>query len=145
MTGRMYAWAWVLASCILLAACGREPDEAALREALASLENAVERRDASAVEATLASDFIGPDGLDRDGARRLAALMFLRHREVAVRPGPLDVAMGDGHATVDFSAVVTGGVGRALPDTARIYAVRSAWRVEDGHWRLVSLEWSPGV
>lgn len=145
MAEGLRAWILMVASCLVLAACMREPDEAALREAVASLEAAVERRDASAVEDALASDFIGPDGMDRDGARRLAALVFLRHREVGVRPGPLDVAMGGGHATVDFSAVVTGGAGRALPDAARIYAVRTAWRVEDGQWRLVSAEWSPGV
>lgn len=145
MVKRLRAWLLLALSCLVLVACTREPDEAALREAVASLESAIETRDASAMEDVLASDFIGPDGLDRDGARRLAALMFLRHREVGIRPGPLDVAMGDGHATFDFSAVVTGGAGRALPDAARIYAVRTAWRVEGGEWRLVSAEWTPGV
>lgn len=146
MSNHLRGWLLVaLALCLALAGCAREPDEAALREAVSSLETAIEQRDASAVEDALTPDFIGPDGLDRDGARRLAALVFLRHREVAVRPGPLTVEMGDGHARVDFSAVVTGGAGRALPEAARIYGVRTAWRVEDGEWRLVSAEWSPGV
>ena len=32
--------------------------------------------------ALLADDFIGPDGLDREGARRLAQALFLRYRDV---------------------------------------------------------------
>ena len=41
--------------------------------------SSIERRDGSALQESLADDFIGPDGLDRDGARRTAQLMFLRY------------------------------------------------------------------
>ena len=143
MANKPRAWR-VLLTGLLLAGCTSEPGEAELRDAVGGLRTAIEQRDASAVEDALAEDFIGPDGLDRDGARRMAAVMFLRHRETGVRPGPLEVAMGDGYATVDFTAVVTGGAGRALPDAASIYNVSTAWRVEEGEWRLVSAEWTPG-
>lgn len=128
---------------LLLAACSRTPPEQALRETMQPLQLAMEQRDASQVEDFLADDFVGPGGMDRDGARRLAALTFLRHRDVGVTLGPLDVSVLQEHATVRFTAALTGGSGRVLPDAARLYQVETGWRLEDGDWRLTSARWTP--
>jgi len=128
---------------LLLAACSRTPPEQALRDTMQSVQLAMEQRDASQVEDHLADDFVGPGGMDRDGARRLAALTFLRHRDVGVTLGPLDVSVLQEHATVRFTAGLTGGSGRALPDAARLYRVETGWRLEDGDWRLTSARWTP--
>lgn len=127
---------------LLLAACSRPPEQA-LRDTMQSLQLAMEQRDASQVEDYLADDFVGPGGMDRDGARRLAALTFLRHRDVGVTLGPLDVSVLQEHATVRFTAALTGGSGRALPDAARLYQVETGWRLEGGDWRLTSARWTP--
>lgn len=128
---------------LLLAACSRPPPEQALRDTMQSLQLTMEQRDASQVENYLADDFVGPGGMDRDGARRLAALTFLRHRDVGVTLGPLDVSVLQEHATVRFTAALTGGSGRALPDAARLYQVETGWRLEGGDWRLTSARWTP--
>ena len=70
-------------AAMLLAACARTPPEAALRATIGELQAAVERHDGSALQETIADDFVGPGGLDRDGARRTAQAMFLRYRDVA--------------------------------------------------------------
>lgn len=127
----------------LLVGCSRPPPEQALRETMQSIQFAIEQRDASQVEDHLADDFVGPRGMDRDGARRLAALTFLRHRDVGVTLGPLDVSVLREHATVRFDAALTGGSGRALPDAARLYDVETGWRLVDGDWRLTSARWTP--
>ncbi|MGQ4659293.1 nuclear transport factor 2 family protein [Lysobacter sp. F6437] len=139
----MVRWALVLAAACLLAGCARTPPEQALRETMQALRGAVEQRDASAVADHLADDFVGPDGMDRDGARRLAAVAFLRHRDVGVTLGPVDVSVKQDHATVHFTAVLTGGSGRALPDAARLYDVETGWRLEEGDWHLTSARWTP--
>lgn len=91
----------------------------------------------------MASDFIGNDGIDRDAARRLATLYFMRDRDIGVTLGPLDITLqGDDRARVDSTAALTGGSGRWLPDSGGLYDVRSGWRLENGAWRLTSLEWS---
>ena len=108
-----------------------------------ALQEAVEQRDASAVEDHLADDFVGPRGMDRDGASRLAALTFLRHRDVGVTVGPIDVSVKQDHATVRFTAALTGGSGRALPDAAQLYEVETGWRLEEDDWRLTSARWTP--
>lgn len=101
----------------------------------------MEARDASALQARLAEDFIGPEGMDREGARRLAQVFFLRTREVGATLGPLDVALQGDSATVRFTAALTGGSGALLPASAQVYQVTSGWRMRGGEWELVSLDW----
>ncbi len=127
---------------IALGACSRATPEARLRQAVEALGDAVEARDAEAIEDRLAEDFIGPDAMDRDAARRMAALMFLRYRDVGVTLGPARTEISGSHATVRFEALLTGGGGQLLPDSARAYQVESGWRLEDGEWRLTSVDWS---
>lgn len=127
----------------LLLACTRMPPEQQLRETVAMLQTALDAGDADPVSDRLAEDFIGPDGLDRDGVARLMGLSFRRYRDVGVRLGPLDVEMQDRHARVRFTAAVSGGSGRLLPESARVYQVDTGWRLEDGEWLLTSADWHP--
>ena len=138
--------ALIVAALLLLAACRPDPPEAALRAAVAELEAAIEARDAGDIEAMLAGDFVGPDGMDRAAARRLAQLVLLRNPDVAVVLGPLDIVLrgdqaGPTHATVAFTAALAGGRGRWLPESGSVYRVETGWRREGGDWRLASARW----
>lgn len=134
--------AWLLAA--LLLGCTRPPPEAAVRAQLQVLEQAIAARDAGALREVLAPDFVGNDGLDRDGARRLAAGLFLRHRAVRARLGPVEVQVhGPAAATTRFTVVLTGGNGGLLPDTGQAYRVEAGWRQQGGEWRLRSAVWEP--
>lgn len=138
---------WRIAAVLLLvaamAACARPQPEEALRQALDGIQVAIEARDAGELSEHLSDDFIGPGGLDRDGVRRLAALHFMRHGDVGVLPGPLDIELQDDHARVRFSAVLSGGSGRLLPDSAAAWQVDTGWRLVDGEWRMSSADWAP--
>jgi hypothetical protein len=132
-----------MAACILLVAgCTRTPPEERLRETVGGLQAAIEKRDVSTLDELLAGDFIGPGGLDRSGARRMAQAMFLRYRDVGVSVGPLDVEVQEQHATVSFTAALTGGAGM-LPDSGQMYDVETGWRLQDGEWQLVNANWKP--
>jgi len=130
-----------LALAMLAAGCARTPPEEALRGSVAALESAIESREPGAVADVLAEDFIGPDGLDRDGARRMARLHFLRNRDVGLVIGPLDIALQDRHATVRFTAAVSGGTGAWLPERGSVYRVETGWRRQGDDWRLTSAHW----
>ena len=135
--------ALAFAGCIF--ACARTPPEQALRDTVARLQRDIAARDASALAAVLADDFVGNAGMDRQGARRLAAGTFLRYREVGAKLGPLQVEMrGDRHATVRFTAAISGGAG-LLPQDAQVYRVTTGWRLVDGDWLLTSAEWTPAL
>jgi hypothetical protein len=133
---------WVLAVVLVLAACTRAPPEERLRATVAGLEAAIEQHDTSSLQDAIASDFIGPDGLDRDGARRMAQLMFLRYRDVRVTLGPLHVELAQEHATIRCTAAITSGAG-FLPENGQVYDVETGWRLEGGEWRLVNAHWQP--
>lgn len=137
---------WLLAGCLamlMVAGCSRPTPEQALRQSISDLQAAIEARDAKALQAHLAQDFIGPEGMDREGALRLARLVFLRNRSIGATLGPLEVALQGNDATVRFTAGLTGGSGSLLPDTAQVYEVSSGWRSRDGDWELVSVDWKP--
>jgi len=126
-------------------ACTRTPPEQALRETIAQLQRDIGARDADAVTSVLADDFVGNEGMDRRAARQLAAGTFLRYREVGAKLGPLQVEMrGDRHATVRFTAAISGGAG-LMPQDAQVYQVTTGWRLVDGDWRLTSAEWTSAL
>lgn len=130
---------------LLLAACGRAPSEEQLRAQVDGLREAIIARDAAGVAGHLAEDFIGPDGMDRAQARRLAAAMFLRYPHIGLRTGPLTVELQDDgrRAVVRFTAAATGGAGGLLPESGRLRQVSTGWRVDGGEWKLASARWEP--
>ncbi len=131
-----------LVSMAGISGCRRhEPPEQRLRRDIAALQAAIEARDAGKVADFLSDDFIGTGGLDRERARRFAALHFMRNRDVGVTLGPVDVSVQGGHATARCSALLTGGSGGLLPDAGGAYRVTSGWRLEQGDWRMTSLDW----
>lgn len=144
----MAAWRTCCAGIALMllvpVGCVRTAPEQALREAMSGLQATIEQRDASGLQGLLADDFIGPEGLDRDGARGLAQGMFLRYRDIRAKIGPLDITLQDDrHASVHFDAAVSGGAGGLVPESGQLYDVETGWRVEEGKWRVVSAQWQP--
>lgn len=124
-----------------LVACTREPAEQALRRTVAEMQAAVERREAEAFLDSVAEDFAGEHGMGREELARMLRLRFLRHGEVGVTAGPLEVELTGDRARVGFNALLTGGSGRFLPEEARHYVVETGWRYEDGRWMLIFARW----
>lgn len=134
-----------LCACMLLvSACAADAPEQAVRAQVAAMQAAIDARDPGDVQALLAEDFIGNDGLDRRGARQLAAVTFLRHRDVGARLGPVEVELrGDTDAIARFSVLATGGSGALVPERGQLYQVETGWRLVDGEWKLLTARWTP--
>ena len=108
------------------------------------MQAAIDARDAGAVDDLIADDFVGNDGLDKRGARQLAAGMFLRYRDVSAKLGPATVELrGERDAVARFSVLATGGSGDFLPDMGQVYDVETGWRLVDGEWKLRNANWKP--
>lgn len=131
------------ALCVLLVGCARPDSEEQLRAQVAAIETALEARSPDALDDLLAEDFVGPEAMDRGQARRMAQLAFLRYRDVGVALGPAAVDIEGERATVKLTAMLSGGSGAVLPDSASAYAVESGWRQVGGEWQLLSVEWTP--
>ena len=131
---------------LVLAACSRIDPEQAVRAQVDALQQAIDARDAGAVEDLLAEDFIGNEEMDRRGAKQLAAAVFLRHREVAARIGPVEVELrGQDDAVARFQVLATGGSGGLLPERGQAYQVETGWRLIDGEWKLRNASWKPAL
>ena len=138
---RVLLTAWLV---LLLGACSGSDPEQQLRQQISALQEAIDRRDVGDVEALLAEDFVGNEGMDRRGARQLAAAVFLRHREVAARIGLVEVELrGQDDAVARFQVLATGGSGGLLPERGQAYQVETGWRLIDGEWKLRNASWKP--
>lgn len=126
----------------LLAACAGNDPEQALRERFDGLQQAVSERDPAAVQQFLAEDFVGNDGLDRQGVRRLMAVYALRYRDISATAGPLQMQIDGEHAKVRFTAVLAGGAGGWLPERGRVLRVETGWRRVGNDWLLTSAHWT---
>lgn len=130
----------------LLAACSKDDPVHAVRQQVAAMQAAIDARDAGAVEDLLAEDFVGNDGMDRRAIKQLAAAVFLRHRDVTAKVGPVSVELrGDSDAIARFSVLATGGSGGFLPESGQVYQAETGWRLVDGEWRLLSASWTPNL
>ncbi|WP_343230898.1 nuclear transport factor 2 family protein [Thermomonas sp.] len=117
-----------------------------MRAQVAALQAAIDARDAGEVEALLAADFVGNDGIDRRGAKQLAAAVFLRHRDVAAKVGPVSVELrGETDAIATFSVLATGSSGGLLPEQGQVYQFQTGWRLVDGEWKLLNASWTPNI
>ena len=143
---RHFSFRWLLPIVLAvaplgLASCSREPPEQVLRATIANMEAAAEAHDTDALFEPIADDFVGAEGMDKKMFRRYVTLMGMRHKQVGVQLGPLDVKMFDQRATVSFTAAITGGAG-FLPDQGQVYQIDTGWRLEGNDWKLISAKWT---
>lgn len=132
---------WMLSiGALILAACARTPDEQRLRDAVAAMEAAIESGEAGEFVDHVAEDFSGQGGqMDLRQLRAVLVAQTLRHQNISVLLGPLDIRMFGDRATVKVNLVATGG--QWLPETGRQIALESHWRFEDGEWLCFRADW----
>ena len=129
---------------LLLAGCEKPPLEEAIAGHIHDMADAVETRSARGVNRHIAEHFRldrGGHEMDREEARRMMTAIFMRHRDISVRLTNVRVEPDPGsqrQARARFNALVTGGSGGILPDTAQLYRVDTDWERIDDDWMLVS-------
>lgn len=135
-------WLSVLPAVLLLTACHRVPDEQRIREAIASMQMAVEARDTRAFMHDVSADFTGNDGqVDHDGLQNLLRVEVLRNDSVGVMLGPMDVDLQGDRATVRVTVTLTGSSGGLLLEHGSIYSITTGWKREGGGWRCINAKW----
>lgn len=136
------AAAGALLATPLLSACSRSSPEQALRDTIAAMSAAVEARDAKALFAHVADDFVRDSGgFDRRQLRALLLGLFLRNQRIHVVTNVREVQVDGDRGRVRLGLLATGGAG-LLPERGRLWDVSSAWRRDGGDWKLYNAEWS---
>jgi ketosteroid isomerase-like protein len=128
--------------CLLaLAACSRTSPEAALRENVAQIADAVRARDTSAVLKHLADDFVRDSGgVDKAEVRRMLTAAFLRNEKIALTATVREVKIDGAIATAKINVIATGGAG-LIPERADGWEFTTAWRRSSNDWKLYNAQW----
>lgn len=134
-------WAALLMMALGLAACAGDTPEARLRQRIGDMQAAVEAGRVGDFMDGVSRDFSGDGGMDRAALHNLVRARTLANARIGATTGPLDVRVDGDNAAVSFSVLLTGGSGRLLPEQARTYRVTTAWRREDGDWRVHYARW----
>ena len=128
---------------LVLAACAHTSDEQRIRNAIVTMQHAVETHDLHGFMDHVSADFIGNNGdVDRNGLANLLRIEVLRNEQIGVTLGPVDVELQDNRATVHVTATLTGGSGGLLPEHGAIYTISSGWKREGKDWRCYNASWS---
>ena len=135
--------ALLLLALAALAACARDTPETALRAQLQRMQAAATERRAGDFMEGVAADFVGNEGMDRAALHNLMRAQVLGNSTIGVTTGPVEIDMKSDRATLRFTALLTGGSGRFIPDSAQTYSITSGWRLEDGEWRIYYAQWKP--
>ncbi|KGE52438.1 hypothetical protein [Xanthomonas axonopodis] len=136
---------WVGFCMLFLLGCTRAVPERRLRATLEQMHQAIEARQIGDAMASAAEDFVGENGLDAAGLRRLMQVQMLGNQQIGVTMVPVEVALGGDTATVRFIALLTGGNGRWVPDQAQTYQVTTGWRLQGKDWQLYHAQWVPAA
>lgn len=135
---------WLLACVLALAGCAGDTPEAQLRRQFEQMQAAVEAGQPGDFIRGVSEDFVGEGGMDRAALHNLIRAQILKNARVGATTGPLKVNVDGDNAEVAFDVLLTSRSGRVLPDQAGTYEVKTAWRREDGDWRVYHAGWARG-
>ncbi len=133
----------LLVAIIQLSGCSRSSDEEQLRDAMTTMQQAIEDRKPSDFMEHIADDFSAPDGgMDRRKVHDLLRLQVLRNQRIGVSTVVREMRVEGGRATILLTATLTGSSGGWLPERGSVYTVTTGWRRDDGDWKLVQASWN---
>jgi hypothetical protein len=135
--------ACVVLLALAVGACSRAGPEQRLLAQFETMQEAAEEGRMSDFMESVSEDFAGTGGVDRAALHNMLRMQALARSNIGVTTGPVDVVVRNGTATVRVTALLTGGSGRFVPDSAQAYEITSGWREEGGEWRVYYAEWKP--
>ena len=131
----------LLLSLAFVAGCGRNDPERELRETIASMAGAIERREPAAFLGAMTDDFSRESGaFGKQEAKRTLAAIILRNEKIGVSAVVTEVRIDGDRAFARVRVVATGGAG-LLPERGQTWDFESSWRREAGQWKVFNAEW----
>ena len=133
----------LLITVLFLTACGEMDDETQIAENIASIQQAVEQKDFSAIEKYLHGSFIANEQMDNEEVGRLLKFYSLRHKKLGVTIVGSSTTMHanlPGRADSVVSVIVTGSSG-LLPSDGSIRKVDVEWIKTSVEWLVLKASW----
>jgi hypothetical protein len=135
-----------VAGAAWLGGCARSDPERELRDAVAQMARAVERRAPGELLQLLSDDFTRESSAfgKRDVQRTLAGVL-LRNEKIHVSAVVTALVIGGERARTKVRVVATGGSSGLLPERGQTWEFEIGWRRENDAWRAYNAEWHEGL
>jgi hypothetical protein len=132
---------------LVLAACGRIPEEEQVRQAVTGMAARLEKRDLAGVLDSVAPSYLDFEGRDRQGLRLLIEEYIRRYRGIVIHVLATRVELSgpEGSAVVEGDAVLSSGAAEVLRKAFRFLGEYYRFRLEmdkdSGSWMVRYAEW----
>ena len=141
MNARLVAHIVAVALATASLGCSRSDPEREIRAAIASMAQAIEKREPSVFLDSISDDFTRESGaFGKQDAKRLLVGAFLRNEKISINTVVTDVRMDGDRAHAKVRVFATGGAG-LLPERGQSWNFDSVWRRESGRWKVYNAEW----
>ena len=134
-----------IACTVFTVGCSRSDPEKELRSTIGAMAQAIEQhRVADALE-PLADDFTRESGaFGKQDVRRVLAGAMLRNERIRLVATVTEVRVEGDRAFARVRVLATGGAG-LLPERGQTWDFDTAWRREQGRWKVFNAEWREGL
>ena len=134
-----------IACTVFTVGCSRSDPEKELRSTIGAMAQAIEQhRVADALE-PLADDFTRESGaFGKQDVRRVLAGAMLRNERIRLVATVTEVRVEGDRAFARVRILATGGAG-LLPERGQTWEFDTAWRREQGRWKVFNAEWREGL
>src|SRR5215203_4394567 len=129
-------WPLLVSAAIALGACNRSDPERELRTAVASMAQAIEKREPAAFLKFISDDFTREaGGFGKQDLKRVLAGVMLRNEKITVNAVVTSVRLDGDRAQATVRVIATGGAG-LLPERGQGWNFDSLWRRVGGRWQV---------
>ncbi len=145
MTHRGLLLSMTLCLLGLLSACGSQLTvEQQIIAVIREMEARIEAGERRPFMEHISVDFSGQGGsMNREQLRALMIMQLNRYQRLQGQLFPIRVEeTGDGSASANFRALVTGGP-HWIPENGQVFEFDTRWQRVDGDWLLRSADWKP--
>jgi ketosteroid isomerase-like protein len=134
-----------IACTVFTVGCSRSDPEKELRSTIGAMAQAIEQhRVADALE-PLADDFTRESGaFGKQDVQRVLAGAMLRNERIRLVATVTEVRVEGDRAFARVRVLATGGAG-LLPERGQTWEFDTAWRREQGRWKVFNAEWREGL
>jgi ketosteroid isomerase-like protein len=132
---------------VFLGACSKGvTEEDRVRQVVADVAEAAEKKDLKGVMRHVSKDYNDDKGNDYDGAKGIVFYQFLRSPKVSVFVRGVEVEVKEDRALVNTKVVLARGkevkkIEDIIPEDAAGYRFSVVFRKEDGDWKALSAKW----
>jgi hypothetical protein len=129
-----------------LVSCRKESDEDRIRQIVADIQTAGEKKDIRAFMNHISKDYHDPQGFNYEGIRALVFGYFLRWGKISVYISHSNISVDDGTAKARLQTVLTGGektggLSGIIPQSLGMWDFDITLQRETQGWRVTSAVW----